>query len=376
MEKLKGWEKIKDTKERVIKKDLPSLDIEGIEHEFPGVFSALERIRDKDELYTHLLEQDQEGEKSHFRDALEMAEFVESLWQNKIGPVFGACLEGVSEEKLHDLEAWLAAGSKDRPGAGGGGAKQRVEKALQDNMISAALLHDIGKNGPPIKTESEREANARQVTRLMYRETKNNNGVNSDIRNAELGEIWEMKKPAIAEEVGVSEDELDKIIKEDLGYKDQDMNKRMIDFWRDHVNNTEDILDKSGESDFVRVVASSHHAHDGGDKNPAGLLRPQQYLNDYDKRRNISEKHENLTKDPLKYELLKKGNQFLTFIDIYQAATGKRGRKEHTEALEYEKWKIKKSKNLDSREKEEYMDIVNIFKEDSPELKRVREINS
>jgi hypothetical protein len=272
------------------------------------------RIEEIQPLYERLIEL-ASMEKSHFEDAVKMAEMVDVIWA--------------------DLE-------------------QRPEIKFNRNELKlACLLHDIGKSGPLGANRDQR-----RLIQAMF---------NQKYFNTKYGKFKELKvipkDLTIADALGMENLLLDeeklKLIEylktlslhiyypelKKVKVEKLDIQKhRMIDLWREHDYWTWDLLNEYGNNKVtleVKKVASTHHALEGHD--PAAV---DGFIS-----------AENITMELLDKYLM------ITLIDKYQAWI-KRSGLSHQETIKILEIQIKKSREdgiIDKKIEEKFYTYLQII---------------
>ena len=194
----------------------------------------------------------------HFHDAVEMARMIDKIWN-----------------------------------------KLNVDDADRDSLLTATLMHDIGKSGP---------ADIKKYPRLKDAFEKLFPHGDSAANN--FGEL--------VEEAGFANaDALADILSSDK----TPLNKETpaIDFWRYHVEWTYQILKDAGVGEKITRIAASHHILEG--KNPAHLADDE--ISHESKILEVADKYQ------------AHGHRVLAIVDKYQALKERCTKKTHEEIIAF-----------------------------------------
>ncbi len=356
-------ETIKQDEVEELKNTFPILNSENMEKKFSGTFEALNEIKKKNELFKHLEEMQTEKEQSHFNDAIEMSEVIEGLWDEKIEDIVMASIDDIDVDKLKIISNNLNISEEidETKSDIKGELKRGIADKLKENMLYATLVHDIGKNGPAFKENDDLDQ-ARHLTRIIFRPSSDKSGVESKVRDIKIHDFLEQRKDLIKEELGIDLEEAEEILKKDLNETDETLvNKSMINFWRDHVDWGNQILEKANVNKYVQVIASSHHAYNT-DKNPAGLYKPVEEYKEYNETYKVNQKYEELMKTPEERELMLDCSSILTIVDVYQALTAERSGNDHQQAMNImKKYIIVPTKQVSAEETLRLQKLIDIF---------------
>jgi HD-GYP domain-containing protein (c-di-GMP phosphodiesterase class II) len=177
------------------------------------------------------------------------------------------------------------------------------------NLKIAALVHDIGKTGKVNANKEERE-----LIRTIFRHKKFNDSVNTKARDAINKEL-----------------ENDPLKNEIINYLEKegvniDSEKRtMKELWRDHVDDTYEILKALSHTQInseIINIAASHHYLEG--RNPVGL------------------KDEEISKE-IQIFGMTNGYLILTLVDKYQAYRERKEPFSHQDAIQKLKEEVEAS---------------------------------
>lgn len=222
----------------------------------------------------------------HFHDAVEMARMMEMLW-----PIF--------KERL------------------------KLEDADKDDVITATLLHDIGKSGPWAMTN---ESAGRAMMKNLFPH-KFLPGIDT------FGKLVEVSGLKLKEIV----DELPRNV-------ELYASMPATDFWRYHVDWTYDILKQEQVPKKIVDIAASHHVLEG--KNPAHI--PPEEIPYSAQAVEIVDNYHTHSYD------------VLAIIDKYQAIRERKHQKKHDDIVLELARMIERSK-YSPDVKERYYEILDIF---------------
>jgi len=252
-----------------------------IEH--PEIFLRLKELREQKD--------------SHFQDSLELAKIIEKLWD-----------------------------------------KLEIKDVSKEQMILAALLHDIGKSGPAEASPEERA----MIQFLFSKNLPKINRENASERDLSIKRIFTETTHDF------DNNKIEKYLTEKLHI--QTDSTRALDFWRQHAQWTYDILKRNAggkiNAELINI-ASSHHLLEG--INPAG----------------ISE--EEITEGSRALEVIDK-YYFLALVDKYQALM-ERGKKTHREAIEILIQIVEKSAHGEESKKH-YIKLIEKIRDSEEILKK------
>lgn len=256
-------------------------------------------IREYPELFERFKRLHHPPESKHFEDASQIADIIETIW--------------------NDLEAKLPF---------------KLEK---EQMLLAALLHDVGKSGPKEATQAEQELIIALFDPSHYGKIT---AAGKDVRGETI--LHALR------ESNFGEDDQRKIARYLKKLKIDISSERMIDFWQRHADWTYEIL-KAAQDDRIdarlAVMAASHHILD--DKNPAGL------------------DPENIPNEAKTIEVVET-YEVLTLVDKFQAYI-KRSGKSHGEAVRELRDKIS-GKKFSDKVKKEYLAILGVIENSEDKL--------
>lgn len=197
-----------------------------------------------------------------------------------------------------------------------------------EKMMRAAILHDLGKSGPP-----EAPAEMRYAVRRLF-----------SMPRTAFNPFDPEGEPKTISDFVVEQDLPDaEKIEATLSDNGIDPSEQpVLDFWRKHVEWTHELLEPYAGGDLgedtVRIAAS-HHLIEG--KNPAGI--------------DFSEK----ALDPKTAEVISRANVLET-VDKYQALR-KRGGLSHDEAIARLKAVVEKNSNVPDWMKENYGKAIDVL---------------
>lgn len=211
--------------------------------------------------------------------------------------------------------------------------KLGLSPSERDKLLTATLLHDIGKSGPVFCSEgSPLRAKVKKLFPHGYIEKTT---VFSDLVQA----VGLANPENIANEFSTPSLVVS-------------ANIRVIDFWRLHVDWTYQILQAVGVDEEIVKIAASHHILE--DKNPAGLTEAE--INPSAKVLEATDKYQ-----AFRYRIL------LVIFDQGQASL-ERGLKSHSETVVYLREKVAKSKLSPAAQAEFQKIISEVFEGAEKEL--------
>lgn len=256
-------------------------------------------IRDYPELFERFKRLHNPPESKHFEDASQIADIIETIWN------------GLETELPFKLE--------------------------KEQMLLAALLHDVGKSGPKEATPAEQELIIALFDPTHYERIATaginvgNETILRALRESNFGDDIQRKIAKYLNRLGVNI-----------------ASEKMIDFWRRHADWTYDIL-KTTQDDKIderlAVMAASHHILDG--KKLANL------------------KPEDIPSEAKTIEIVE-SYEVLTVVDKFQAFM-RRGDKSHSEAIKELQKKVEESE-ISEDAKKDYFKIIAVIANSADKL--------
>jgi len=220
----------------------------------------------------------------HFHDAVEMARMIDKIWD-----------------------------------------KLSVDDADYDNLLTATLLHDIGKAGP-LKISPD------SPLRPMFKKLFPHG--NSEAKNFD----------DLAVAAGFSDSQS---LAESLSGEQTPISGEMpaIDFWRYHADWTYEVLNQAGVGEEITRIAASHHILEG--KNPARLADEE--ISSESKILEVADKYH------------AHGYRVLAIMDKYQAIRERGAARSHEEIIAFLHRIVDKSRVSEQLKKDYHEIIDHIF---------------
>lgn len=214
----------------------------------------------------------------HFHDAVEMARMLDKLWN-------------------------------------------KLEIADYDNLLTAALLHDIGKAGP---FKLAKDSELRQSFGKLFPHGHTDAKTFGELaRNAGFKDSKSLAETLSGEETPIKPE------------------TPAIDFWRYHVDWTHEVLKNSGIDEDVTRIAASHHILEG--KNPAHLTDEE--IAHESKILEVADKYHT------------QGHHILAIVDKYQARRKRGAAKSHEEIIAFLHLIVNNSR-VSEELKDDYHEII------------------
>ena len=213
--------------------------------------------------------------------------------------------------------------------------KLDIDDADRDSLLTATLLHDIGKAGPVSVNSS---SHMRQVFRKLFPHGVSNAKTFNDLTH----------------ESGIPHPDL---LAESLSSTDAPLtvDTPAIDFWRRHVDWTFEVLQASDVDEKIVRIAASHHILEG--KNPAHLADEE--IHRESKILEVADKYH------------AHAYRVLAIVDKYQAIRERGAVKTHEETIAFLHQIVDRSRVADALKADYHEIIDNVFSRAKSDLAEV-----